>query len=282
MDFNYQPLIEWQLLWRTKGDYFWPEEKGPFDHKWPEHAIALLTKIANAQLDRRKHVWTELLEHSRARFAPLGEPLDLNFGIHRWLKHDREEAYSDWLAWLLSQMTSGDIVDFFDIPELISEQDRTLLPLKVDRESWVAKGHEGASGRLDVIVEFPGNAALVLELKKGSVDVSDTIKQRGYFQHMQLSGMKCSYFLLVTDRDGKKAAEKVDDFIVMPYQNLCLKLRDWAAVRCNSDRRRNLTLVAMVLAFVGAVEINLLKMSISEVGLPSETLLEYFSIMKQR
>jgi hypothetical protein len=110
----------------------------------------------------------------------------------------------------------------------------------------------------------------VLELKKGCVAESDTVKQRGYFQHMQATGLNCAYFLLTTD----KSDVKVNEFTVMSYHDLCRKLRVWAAERCKSENRSNLTLVAMVLAFVGAVEANLLDFIISD-GLPSDQILDY-------
>lgn len=43
----------------------------------------------------------EALMRSNEQLAPLRDPLDLNWGGHRWLFSDREESYSDWLAWVL-------------------------------------------------------------------------------------------------------------------------------------------------------------------------------------
>lgn len=42
-----------------------------------------------------------LLEESYRRRCPLGESLLLDFGAHRWLRGDREEIYSDWLALII-------------------------------------------------------------------------------------------------------------------------------------------------------------------------------------
>jgi hypothetical protein len=32
------------------------------------------------------------------------DPLNFDLGVHRWLKEDREEAYSDWLKWIIEQL----------------------------------------------------------------------------------------------------------------------------------------------------------------------------------
>lgn len=43
----------------------------------------------------------EALGRSDEQLTPLRDPLRLNWGEHRWLSSDREESYSDWLAWVL-------------------------------------------------------------------------------------------------------------------------------------------------------------------------------------
>jgi hypothetical protein len=48
----------------------------------------------------------EALVRSDKQLAPLHDPLALNLGEHRWLSTDREESYSDWLAWVL-QCSAG-------------------------------------------------------------------------------------------------------------------------------------------------------------------------------
>ena len=44
------------------------------------------------------------LSESRKRLAPLEEPFDIDLGLHRWLEDEREEAYSDWLEWVVRQI----------------------------------------------------------------------------------------------------------------------------------------------------------------------------------
>src|SRR5579883_3391651 len=65
------------------------------------------------QLARRR--LTAVFELSEKELAPLGEPLKLNLGTHRWLSADREESYSDWLAWILQGMSGSEIVTLFSL-----------------------------------------------------------------------------------------------------------------------------------------------------------------------
>jgi hypothetical protein len=273
MIFNSIPFINWQQLWKTTGKSYWFEQQPnrvPRNFQWPQEKAIRLIKVGKIQLEQRRSILQFLLAESRKKLDPLGEPLELDLGVHRWLKGDREEAYSDWLAWLLWRLTSGEILDLFCVqcPEL-PEPERTRFPLDVHRELWVKKGHEGATGRLDVVVKLPGNNALVLELKKGSSDAADTKKQEGYFQEMEKTGMRCHYLLLVTDQ----SEEEKDRFKIMPYAILCLQIRHWATTMRNDPR--GLTLVAMALAFVGAIETNLLGLAISRLGLPSSAVLNH-------
>jgi hypothetical protein len=45
-----------------------------------------------------------LLMRSNALLSPLADPLLTDCGVHEWLSRSREEAYSDWLAWIVRQM----------------------------------------------------------------------------------------------------------------------------------------------------------------------------------
>jgi hypothetical protein len=40
----------------------------------------------------------------------------VDFGVHRWLRASREEAYSDWLEWIVRQLETGpDVFSFFGL-----------------------------------------------------------------------------------------------------------------------------------------------------------------------
>src|SRR5579859_2820346 len=75
-----------------------------------------------------------LLQASRQKLRPLQDPFDLDLGLHRWLAADREEAYSDWLQWVIQQIrTPSKILDLFGLPQ-VSGIDERDLALDVQRE----------------------------------------------------------------------------------------------------------------------------------------------------
>jgi len=76
----------------------------------------------------------------------LGQPLDvLDFRENRWVAGHREEAFSDWLQWIvvLPQVESTEVLHIFGVTDadMISActgRTRTTL-----REACVRQGHEG-------------------------------------------------------------------------------------------------------------------------------------------
>ena len=85
------------------------------------------------------------------RFAPIGDPFKLDFGLNCWLAAEREEAYSDWIAWILQELGRRRT-------ELLLLGDEAFSidgDCKTDREIWVPEGHEGQHGRLYCVVYFP-------------------------------------------------------------------------------------------------------------------------------
>jgi len=82
------------------------------------------------------------LDWSTSAFEPLGEPLLIDMGLHRWLDQAREESYSDWLAWTLEQL--GTAADVFYALGLVTHQalERCGHRSAVSsREIWVSEGH---------------------------------------------------------------------------------------------------------------------------------------------
>ena len=63
-----------------------------------KHLIASGTDFAKAQ----EACLADLILRSNAHLKPLTDPLATDFGTHRWLRGEREEAYSSWLAWILA------------------------------------------------------------------------------------------------------------------------------------------------------------------------------------
>ncbi len=120
-----------------------------------------------------------VLEKSRALLAPLGEPLEQQIGLNRWLSRAREEAYSDWLQWLFNQMTVGELVGVLGLNDL-QQLDSDTLGRRVSsvRERPVKHGHEDRAGRLDLVIEIGSNAVVAVEVKLGSADNSDWEKTK--------------------------------------------------------------------------------------------------------
>jgi hypothetical protein len=275
------PFARWRVLWLQRGQRYQVIKNLSATHSpsyvWPRQAVEELSRNARLWLEQRRQELESLLRNSQERLAPLGEPLLLDLGAHRWLKSEREEAYSDWLAWLLRQMPTGEILKLLELPSPEDASDLEKPPLKVHREMWVEKGHEEATGRLDVVVMLPNKMAIVIEVKKGCLAASDLLKQGGYYESVRRSGWDCRFFLLVTDEEGESSF----GFTVLPYSKLCRKLRLWAQRQCHHQEFNSLGRVGMILAFVAAVESNLLGISLSQRGLPSEAALNYFLLLEK-
>src|SRR2546422_6127771 len=97
----------------------------------------------------------ELLKRSNELLLPLADPLLTDFGTHRQLAKAREEAYSDWLMWIVEQLeTPGYVFRLFGIndPAALALCQHTRPT--VEREVPVPQGHDNQSGRLDLVVRY--------------------------------------------------------------------------------------------------------------------------------
>ena len=195
-----------------------------------------------------------LLEKSRDTLSPLEEPFDADFDLHRWLRHEREEAYSDWLEWVVRQaQTPSKVFRLFHLGEPPAEITGSL-PVTAQRECCIPHGHADHTGRLDLVVRYGDKAIIVVEVKKGDADDADTAKQGGYNSWLaeQTCPKECKYSVLVA---GDADHEVYEGFRVVRWSSLCIEMRCLAAELC---REKRVTTAAMVLAFVAAVEQNLL------------------------
>ena len=120
------------------------------------------------------------------------------------------------------------------------------------RERFLEEGHEGHTGRIDILVECGSDLVIAVEVKICAAEVADTEKQEGYRRALRkYVGRSVRRILLVT-----KAEEDVyHGFEVRLWRELCLELRRAIG---HIRERHGLTTAAMVLAFAGAVEQNLL------------------------
>lgn len=212
--------------------------------------IALARDKLAGDADRLK----SLLEKSRQKLTPLEDPFDTDLGLHRWLDEEREEAYSDWLEWIVRQTKVPSAV--FRLFNLGTPPDEiTQCPhFEAKRECCIAHGHEGHAGRLDLVIRYGDKALIVVEVKKGDADEADTSKQYGYKQWIDEQNCK-TYPVLVAVAANEAMYE---DFPFVSWGSLCIEMRRLAVNFCRESR---VTTAAMVLAFVAAVEQNLLGFS---------------------
>jgi hypothetical protein len=195
-----------------------------------------LEEYASRQL---KHA----LDGSDAELKPLRDPLGLNLGKHRWLSADREESYSDWLAWILQGMSGAEEV----LPLFALGDDRARRELgkgSVQRElpsEW---------GRTDVVVRFGDRALFIIEVKVAPAgrDLPDQLQRYYRWSDGQAVGQK--FFALL---GTAKPAHGIVPFVFTNWRTLCRRLRRYA----NAVKRSDLLRAAAILIFCGAVEENL-------------------------
>lgn len=244
-------------------------------------AFAKLIPAVESLRDSEFRELNEISRQSREQLRPLGEPLDHDLGLNRWLAAAREEAYSDWLAWLLARMTIEELADVLGLPPLLNlGLDASSRSDRVRREVLVQQGHEGHMGRLDILLHVHDRAVIALELKRGTSD-ADTEKQLGYVRSIEtdaaFAGMRKFYILLVTASDH----DEVHGFEVRRYDRLCRNLRRLAKVWIEphqSEHSRPYTQAeglfsaAIMLAIIASIEINLLDMSLQKDSFTPATL----------
>jgi hypothetical protein len=223
---------------------------------WPLTAVNSL----NAASHNLSKEILKVIESSTTKLSPFGEPLRLNFGLNHWLLSQREEAYSDWLGWLFSQVRAAELLELLDIrrddpvAKVIGEH--PMEQISVRREVIVDKGHEDSTGRLDLELRITDSAWVVIEVKKGSAISSDTRKQSGYIESLKNKQIHFYPVLLVTHSDE----EKVDDFNVLLYATFCLALRRFVVKRIVDER--GYVFLSFALALAATLESNLLNMGI--------------------
>jgi hypothetical protein len=214
-------------------------------------SVRRMIKAAGEKLAGDRERLRNLLTESRMRLAPLEDPFDIDFGLHRWLRAEREEAYSDWLDWVIRQMPGPrQVFELFglDPPEAVLE----CREWDVQRECCVPHGHQDHEGRLDLVIRFGDKAIIVVEVKKGDAEGADTEKHCGYniWIEEQNCGHKRAVFLAASAEE-----EVYEGFSYCSWATVCVEMRRLAISICREGR---VTAAAIVLAFVAAVEQNLL------------------------
>lgn len=224
--------------------------------KWD--AVFRLIEVARGVFAVEAEQLRTLLAQSSQRLNPLDDPLTVDLGLHRWLAGDREEAYSDWLQWVVEQVKKPELV--FRLFALLVPEDHADWPpaaFSVEREVDIPWGHPGHKGRLDLVIRFGEKALIVIEVKKGDADKADKDKHNGYRKWRDKQGQQSrkAILLATAGEDG----EDEDGFQFQSWAAVCVELRRMTPLL----GKENPLTVAMILAFVGAVEQNLLGFSSS-------------------
>jgi hypothetical protein len=206
-----------------------------------------IIKAAKASQDAGQQELARLLGISKERLHPLEDPFSTDFGLHRWLGGSREESYSDWLAWVMAQLDSaGEVFELFGLK---------FPPEAAHWKNTDAKRETGIpDGRLDIVLRWTGKALLVIEVKVTDEASASISKQNFYRKWIdkQREPRKRAVLLVV---DGKPGESK-GRFIRCAWSKVCLGLRRAASRHVSQNAVRS----AMMLAFAGAVEQNLLDM----------------------
>lgn len=214
-------------------------------------ALTLWSKLGAAHTAHQAAQIGVLLQRSRDRLAPFDDPLVVDFGLNRWLSNDREEAYSDWLAWILRELHDEAAVRSLLFGE--NSSGPAGYTYQVDREVWVPEGHEGRAGRLDCVIYLP-DGVIVLELKTTTAERSDTAKHEGYLNWLNRQNVRERRGFLIAD--SNEDTKSYSGFDLIRWEHLCKRAR--TLIRGLIEQKR-MVLAALICAFVGAVEQNILR-----------------------
>jgi hypothetical protein len=218
-----------------------------------------LLRVARAADCSAKDALPKSLDISNRGFDPLADPLAIDFGAHRWLSSEREEAYSDWLGWILEQ-----IGDARRVLRLLGLRDKELLRECASEKPIINREFNIPDGRPDIVVEFGKRLLVVVEIKTTSFDegaVRDQLKKYARWAQSRPQ-TACCYFAAVELGEFDCPAP----FEPLPWRELTLQMREQAREWLRASKKqprdgRDLIRAAMTLAFCGAVEQNLLGLS---------------------
>ena len=234
--------------WGDLGRGLPSKEKSRVPVSW--ESCRRLINSAEALVGPKVSKLQDLIRKSEARLS-LQEPLTLRFDRHRWLASDREEAYSDWLALVLTELGAQFIKPLLygnEIPPTLSDAQGDFT---VDREFWVPNGHEGHGGRLDLAITFDSGQVLVIEVKVVGAEAADTEKQKGYVHWLKRQEKPVKPILIAID-----GSSEYHGFRTLKWEDFCKRAR---FLLPKVIHRRGVVVASLLAAFVGAVEVNLLR-----------------------
>ncbi len=242
---NYVRLTEalqiWSRLHRNA------ERKSP---SWD--SAHLLVRSAMVLNDYALAHLQEALASSNAKLAPLGEPLRLNLGKHRWLSADREESYSDWLAWILQGMSgSAEILPLFALDHEDHEEASGPIGI-IRREVW------SKYGRTDIEVPLGKRDFMLIEVKVRNTGSEVSSQLKRYAEMFAVRHVERPILILLGTEAPELSPDLFFGFTFTGWETLCQRLRQYANRVKESESLR----AAAILIFCGAVEQNLLGFSV--------------------
>jgi len=232
-----------------------------------------LLRVAQAADRSARDSLAKSLSISNRAFAPLADPLAIEFRAHRWLSSEREETYSDWLAWVLEQIEDADRV-----LKLLGVRDSELLRKCASEKPVVNRELGIPDGRTDLVVEFGRRLLVIVEIKTKSFDgeaVRDQLKR--YTRWIQERPQPTRCYFAAVDFEGFDCPST---FEPLPWLELTLRMREQALAWIRASKKQggngsDLIRAAMTLAFCGAVEQNLLGLSGTPVMFKTRPSAEY-------
>jgi hypothetical protein len=213
-----------------------------------------MIRVADAEAQKLESQLNRLVNDSdeSLRRISLCEPLRADAGLNRWLKKEREEAYSDWLLWILEQLQqrqdgAADVLKVLGItdPEIVASSRSRAFNMK--REYFIPAG-----GRLDLLLTLDKSVMVIVEVKKYSAETADTEKQKGYYEWLEKQDFRHRRALLLAP---DAAEDKYENFSRLLWADVCVRLRRLLPELCT---RIGPVKTAMFVAFISAVETNLL------------------------
>jgi hypothetical protein len=224
---------------------------------------ASLLLQAAERLDQHARAKIEAaVKASDEALRPLRDPLNLHLGAHRWLSADREESYSDWLAWILQDMEGAAEIFYILAPQYAATDDLVGAPDTVGREG------RSEYGRTDVEVRFGRRMLILIEVKVQPTTDDLRSQLERYARWADGQETERNVLVLVAPEEPGIPLGK---FEFTSWRSVCQRLRKYAAGLRNSDLLRS----AAILVFCGAVEQNILGFSVEPKRFRAAATLDY-------
>jgi hypothetical protein len=223
-------------------------------YRVPWGPSARMIEAAERDAQRARLALDELLKTSAKEFPRVGDPLLMDFGMHRWLGEECELAYSDWLAWILEQRSdSRAVLSLFGI-----EAERLAGTSYTAHREFSVR-----DGRIDLVIRFNDTAVLAVEIKTTSEPDEEQLERFGDWLSREAQPLG-----LVLLAKSKPASLGPGGWSFRRWEDIASGLRTWSADWCEEGQ---LMMAAMTLAFCGAVEQNLLGYGRVGINTPATT-----------